>query len=594
MRPASRVRQNPACKFGGTPEQSNVHLNAGLGRSNPSVTAGLWGQGDTFPGVAGGKKCGLTASPAATDPLAAVKNMFSLKRLPYWAGAIAILLGCLSLARWLFGFDLLRSSFPGLVSIKASTALCLIFSGGSLLLQATPALASWQRSLARLLAAIVITVAGLTLMEYVFRVDVGLDRLLSRQGPARIVEAFPGRMSLATGLDFIFLGLALLCLEWEIKPQARYPAQYFACAAAAVTTLAFVGYFYGVESLSRLKQYWSIAFNTALASWLLCAGVLAVRPRRGVIAVFNSDNMGGLLARRMLPAAIVVPLLGGWFSVLGERAGLYGLGFGSALYATLLMLSLTGLVIWAAGALNRADAERRQGVEALRQSNARLQAVREEERTRVAREIHDVLAQELTRLKLDIGWLNRQLGQPVELVKYQALQAKLAGMSEVTDTAIGSVQRIASELRPVVLDSLGLCAAIEWQARDFQSRTGIECRASVPETELRLEREPATALFRILQESLTNVARHANATQVEIQLRAEADGLSLRVRDNGRGVSAAELANPKSVGLVGMRERAALLGGQCDIFRPPQGGTTVEAHLPRGDGQPNGTTALDA
>jgi signal transduction histidine kinase len=506
--------------------------------------------------------------------------MFWFKRLPYWAGAIAILLGCLTLGGWFFGINQLRTSFPGLVSMKASTALCLILSGGSLLFQASPVAASWQRLLARLLAVIVVAAATLTLVEYVFQLDIGLDRMLFRQSNAAGVEAFPGRMSLTTGLDFVFLGAALFSLEWELKARSRYPAQYFVCAAAAVTLLAFVGYFYGVETLSRLKPYWGIAFNTVLASWLLCVGILAARPQRGVMAVFTSDKMGGLLARRMLPAAILVPLLGGWLSVLGERAGLYGLGFGSALYATLLMLTFTGLVIWAASALNRADAERRQGAEALRQSNARLQAVREEERTQVAREIHDVLAQELTRLKLDISWLKRHLSQPAELVKFEGLQTKLAGMSELTDTAISSVQRIASELRPVVLDSLGLCAAIEWQARDFESRTAIECRATIPETELQLDREPATALFRILQESLTNVTRHASATQVDIELRTEADRLSLRVSDNGRGISRAELANPRSVGLVGMRERATLLGGQCDIRNRPEGGTTVEAQLP--------------
>jgi two-component system sensor histidine kinase UhpB len=220
---------------------------------------------------------------------------------------------------------------------------------------------------------------------------------------------------------------------------------------------------------------------------------------------------------------------------------------------------------------------RRAEVEALA---ARLQAVREEERTRVAREIHDVLAQELTRLKLDIAWFSRRLAAPLDEGSQKALQHKLAGMMDLTDTAIQSVQKIATELRPVVLDSLGLCAAVEWQARDFQSRTGIRCQANLPSSDLAVDRERSTALFRILQESLTNVARHSEAESVTIQLESEPPDLILRIQDNGRGIRASELDDPRSVGLLGMRERTTLLGGHCAITGRPGIGTTVEARIP--------------
>jgi signal transduction histidine kinase len=131
-----------------------------------------------------------------------------------------------------------------------------------------------------------------------------------------------------------------------------------------------------------------------------------------------------------------------------------------------------------------------------------------------------------------------------------------------------------------VLDSFGLCAAIEWQARDFQSRTGIGCQASVPAEKLSVDRERSTALFRILQESLTNVVRHAGATQVQIHLRREAERLTLTVSDNGRGIEISQANAPGSVGLLGMRERALLLGGSCDITGRAGEGTKVEAKLP--------------
>ena len=216
----------------------------------------------------------------------------------------------------------------------------------------------------------------------------------------------------------------------------------------------------------------------------------------------------------------------------------------------------------------------------LRALSARLETLREEERTSVAREIHDVLAQALTLLKMDVVWLSRRLDRPLDADLQMVVQERLAMMTAVTDTAIQSVQKIATELRPVVLDSLGLCAAVEWQARDFQKRTGIACAATVPEQDVPLDWDRSTAMFRIMQESLTNVLRHAQATQVEIVLRLEADQLMLRIEDNGSGISPETLSNPKSIGLVGMRERALLLAGQLDIRSHRGAGTTIEVRLP--------------
>ncbi|HWW00810.1 MAG TPA: ATP-binding protein [Candidatus Acidoferrum sp.] len=220
--------------------------------------------------------------------------------------------------------------------------------------------------------------------------------------------------------------------------------------------------------------------------------------------------------------------------------------------------------------------------EELRRLAAHLEAAREEERTRVAREIHDVLAQGLTQLKLDIAWLNRRLAEPLDAGKQELLHEKLKLMTDQTDTVTHTVQKIATELRPVVLDSLGLCAAIEWQAADFQTRTEIRCEAAVPSKDIEMTRDCATAVFRILQESLTNVARHAQATKVQVRLRRQADELFLTVRDNGRGIRASEEGDSRSVGLLGMRERALLLNGQCKISGQDGKGTSVELRLPLG------------
>lgn len=228
----------------------------------------------------------------------------------------------------------------------------------------------------------------------------------------------------------------------------------------------------------------------------------------------------------------------------------------------------------------RVRLELRVSQENLRALAARLLLVREEERTFLAREIHDVLAQDLTRLKIDLVWLHRRLAKPGKGAALVSLVARVAEMDQMAVRVLHGVQRIATGLRPVVLDSLGLCAAVEWQARDFQDHSKIRCHASVPADEPPAERDAATGVFRILQESLTNVQRHAHATRVEVSLRHEAGQLLLRVEDNGRGIRAKQLRDPRSIGLLGMRERALLLGGQLEIRSHPGAGTVIAMRVP--------------
>jgi signal transduction histidine kinase len=205
-----------------------------------------------------------------------------------------------------------------------------------------------------------------------------------------------------------------------------------------------------------------------------------------------------------------------------------------------------------------------------------LQSVREEERTRIAREVHDELGQALTSCKLDLSWIAGKL--PREL---RDLQKKAKALSAHIDTTIQTVRRIAEELRPSVLDHLGLAAALEWQGHDFQHRTGIKCDVQTNLADRMLDQALSTALFRIFQETLTNIIRHAGATQVMVQLKETDSRVSLQVRDNGQGITRMEISNAKSLGLLGMRERAALLGGTFKIGRIPRGqGTQVTVIMP--------------
>ena len=223
----------------------------------------------------------------------------------------------------------------------------------------------------------------------------------------------------------------------------------------------------------------------------------------------------------------------------------------------------------------RLDEQLRAQREQLRALAAHVESVREEERVRISREIHDELGQALTCMSMDLAFLDRQL--PKENAQAAARVSALAAL--VRDT-VKTVRRISSELRPSILDDLGLGAAMEWLAHDFATRTGVECAVSVP-SNVSIAAERGTVVFRMCQEALTNVARHAGASHVSIDLMIDEDDcLTLEVSDNGRGITDEEVHRPDSLGLLGMRERAALLGGTAEVKGTAGQGTTVTVRVP--------------
>jgi PAS domain S-box-containing protein len=218
------------------------------------------------------------------------------------------------------------------------------------------------------------------------------------------------------------------------------------------------------------------------------------------------------------------------------------------------------------------ESVRTQG-EQLRALSSRLQEIREEERTIVARDLHDQIGQILTAVKMDVAWLTKHL--PPD----KPAQDRLQMTGVVLNDALHSVRRICSGLRPGVLDDLGLAAAIEWQANEFGSRTGISCDVSIAPADLEVSSQQATAIFRIFQEALTNVARHAGASSVRAQLRQQNGDVEMVLEDDGRGIRESELAG--SLGILGMKERAQMCGGVVQVFGSPGRGTTVMVRMPR-------------
>jgi len=222
--------------------------------------------------------------------------------------------------------------------------------------------------------------------------------------------------------------------------------------------------------------------------------------------------------------------------------------------------------------LHRKNERLRESEEKLRRLAAHLVTIREEERAHIAREIHDELGQVLTGLKMEVTWLAKRL-------KEKPLVEKTDSMCKLIDTTVQTVRKIATGLRPEMLDDMGLIAAVGWQAKEFQKRTGIRTRAKLP-PEVKLDIDVSTTMFRIFQEILTNVARHSRATRVDLDLSVAEDRVALEVVDNGVGIAESDLNGKKSLGLLGMNERALLFGGEVRITGTPGHGTRVSVSIP--------------
>ncbi|MBK9097192.1 MAG: PAS domain S-box protein [bacterium] len=211
----------------------------------------------------------------------------------------------------------------------------------------------------------------------------------------------------------------------------------------------------------------------------------------------------------------------------------------------------------------------------LRELATHLQSVREEERTMIAQEIHDELGQVLTALKIYIALLANKLDKNQE-----PLKEKINSLSELIDASVESVQKISSKLRPGILDELGLAAAIEWQTEEFEKMTSIKCSLVLPKEEIILEKNKSTAIFRILQEALTNIARHSRATKAAISLLNHQSNISLEILDNGIGITQEQIKDFKSLGIHGMEERALVFGGEVSVEGIAGKGTTVKVVIP--------------
>ena len=211
----------------------------------------------------------------------------------------------------------------------------------------------------------------------------------------------------------------------------------------------------------------------------------------------------------------------------------------------------------------------------IRNLAAHLESARENERKVIAREIHDELGQSLSTMKLELALLKDDVQNDAA-----AAGKRIDSISHLLNDTIQTVKSIITKIRPRLLDDLGLTAAIEWQAKEFQKHSGIVCELTIMPEDITAHADLSTALFRIFQEALTNVARHSGATRVTVKLERKNGRLSLHVEDNGRGIRQDEINDSKSFGLIGIQERARSWGGSVEIIGTPEEGTSITVIIP--------------
>jgi signal transduction histidine kinase len=391
----------------------------------------------------------------------------------------------------------------------------------------------------------------------------------------------PGRWALGNLLGA--LAMLFFCL------RGRVPDWISIVAADVLAILTGILFLQGIRQFRGLRIRWwpeCLVGVPAVAAVIVCRYVLNDINMRILAVSLAIGTLGiccGITLLRKMPRGSSSGLLitGVAFVLWGAGLllrGIYIFAFApvrdarslSSSTALFLFVVALGIVSWSLGFLVLAESATQ-----LIQFAATLEDAREEERKRIARELHDELGQVLTALKMGIEDLAHRVS-----LRDHSLDAQFQSAIERVDATIRDVRKIATELRPAVLD-LGVLDAVEWLLQDFHSRTGIEYGLDLEAGEIALKAEQATAIFRILQEALTNVSRHSAATKIDVCLALNNDAVTLEVRDNGRGFSKDQLDDVSTLlGILGMRERARGLGGEATVASHSGGGTLVRARIP--------------
>ncbi len=518
-----------------------------------------------------------------------------LKRYSNYFAAVFFLQAAVILTGWVFDIRDYLIVIPHLSPMNPITATLFILLYFSLrLIKGNNA--GWKRVAGKGFALFIIIISVARYSDFRFGTNLQWDTILLHQRVLRVIpDALYSRMSPVISLCFIVGSTCLFGLDYESKKK-HMPAQYGALLIALTGFTGLLTFIYSFNAFSGSLKYVIMALPTAIGAVLIGLSLLFVHPDKGLMRKFTSNLAGGVMARRVIPFVIILPVIFGvvrlylnwsqintneaWLTVGVLAVILSLLVFTS--YVTRLLNRRDKKVIEADDALRRVNAELEENVrirtKELRSLLEHVQKSREEERKYIAREIHDDLGQRLTAVKMQASMLIKKLQEGNANTEY--LIAELREQHEEIINSIKSVKQIATDLRPEILDHLGILEAVKWQAQQFENSTGVRCEVEHREENLDLRPLLASTVYRIVQESLTNVARHSRASHVMISIESASEQLLLRIKDDGRGIKESELQDGKSFGLIGMRERIHILKGKLSITGEPNKGTTVSAEIP--------------
>lgn len=495
--------------------------------------------------------------------------------LPVVAAVFAILGGAVSMAGWIGGIYRLLSWDNKDITIKFNATVCLTSAGIALLISS---LLPKQKLAIRFFSGVTTIIAGLTLFQHLSGLDLGIDTLIFNEPPNAVATSAPGRMGVPASLSLTGLGLALILATIG---RTRRVTGMLAIGSLCIAALSLTGYLFGADQLYSIPRFTGIALQTATMIAVLALGIAALVREHGLASTFAHNDAGGSMFRRLALPVVLISLVLGSVRLFAQNAGYFDTAFGTAARTLAEIVLLLGLLWWTAESLSRSESRARDtsSVKAENETLHRIAIAQEAERRRIARDVHDHIGQSLTALRLKLDSLQKKLGLKGE---FSEEMSRTCDQAKKLDA---DVSLLVWQMRPGVLDSHGLASALNSFVREWSLNHGIDAEFHATSSDRRLTPEIETNLYRIIQEALNNILKHANATKVSITMNYLPDEAILAIEDNGTGFDAdaerIHTTEGSGFGLIGMKERAVLVGGRLEIESAPGGGTAVLVRVPR-------------
>lgn len=465
-------------------------------------------------------------------------------------GLVAASLGAWGLLAWCIGLGDATALRAGWATMKVNTAGSLLLLGLALSLRGT----HW---VAAVLRAVVGGLAATTLCEWALGIDLGIDALLW-DDPTSVEGGHPpGRMAPATAVALLLLATSGLT-AWARDPR---PSQVFGLSAAAVGWIALLGYATELGPFAAVPAFGTVSLPTAIAVTLLGIGTAQLRPGEGLLTLWYGGDEAATLVRRLGPVVLLLPAASGFAGLHVGRA--WQPGFGPAVAATVNAVLFGGVLLYTAAATRREANERREAAHARDLLARRLVEATERERADLARELHDHFGQLVTSTVLLADRLPEESRMPLR-----------DALVELGD----ELRRVSVSLRPPLLDVAGLGEAIRTHVEAWSAGAGVPADVVVTGDDHGIADHLALTAYRVVQEALTNVARHANARHVTVSLRFTPMAVHVSVADDGVGFASGP-TEPGRLGLAGLAERARMHLGAFKVLTGPTG-TTVDVTLP--------------